>query len=106
MPEDSEIPEEFQQPVELPITDELDLHTFHPRDVKDLLTEYLNACQERGILAVRVIHGKGIGQLRRTVHAALEKNPQVLSFQPASEQMGSWGATMVFLRPSSSSPPD
>jgi len=94
--------EDFQNsdpgPVELPIDGVLDLHTFRPADVKGVVTEYLAACQEKGILQVRIIHGKGIGNLRRTVHALLAKMPEVASFSLAGEHFGSWGATMVNLR--------
>lgn len=86
------------EPVEMPITDELDLHTFRPKDVKDLVPDYLAECRKRGILTVRVIHGKGIGNLRRTVHALLERDANVESFAAAGEQLGSWGATMVRLK--------
>ena len=95
-------PEDFQNgepgPVELPIDGVLDLHTFRPADVKGVVTEYLAACQEKGILQVRIIHGKGIGNLRRTVHALLAKMPEVVSFSLAGEHFGGWGATMVNLR--------
>ena len=64
---------EDPDPVELPIDGTLDLHAFNPRDVKELVAEYLGVCRERGILNVRIIHGKGTGTLRRTVHAVLEK---------------------------------
>lgn len=87
------------EPVQLPIDGVLDLHTFQPREVKDLVLEYLAECQQRGILRVRIIHGKGIGNLRRTVHAVLEKHPEVASFNLANEHFGSWGATIVHLRP-------
>jgi dsDNA-specific endonuclease/ATPase MutS2 len=63
--------------------------------------EYLAACQERGIIQVRVIHGKGTGALKRTVHAILSKLPEVASFYTAEEQAGGWGATIVELRPKS-----
>ncbi len=85
-------------PVEQPINGILDLHTFHPSDVKDLVPEYLDACRVRGILVVRIIHGKGSGSLRRTVHAVLEKLPLVKSFRTAGEDGGGWGATIVELR--------
>jgi DNA-nicking Smr family endonuclease len=88
-----------EQRVSLPIDGVLDLHTFRPRDVKDLLPEYLQACRERGILRVRVIHGKGIGNLRRTVHALLARDSGVESFALASEAFGGWGATIVHLKP-------
>ena len=84
--------------VELPITGVLDLHTFSPRDLRTLIPDYLQACQERGILDVRVIHGKGTGALRRSVEALLTRDPRVQSFRPAEAQEGSWGATVVRLR--------
>ena len=90
----------MDEPMQLPIEGVLDLHTFKPREVKDLVLDYLAACQERGILEVRIIHGKGIGNLRRTVHAILEKHPQVVSFALAHPQFGGWGATIVSLRKS------
>jgi DNA-nicking Smr family endonuclease len=87
------------KPVPLPITSELDLHTFQPRDVKVVVTEYLAACRERGILEVRIVHGKGIGALRQTVHALLAKHPEVERFALATDAFGGWGATIVHLRP-------
>ena len=87
------------QPVRIPITGELDLHTFQPAEIASLLGEYLAACQERGLGEVRIIHGKGIGNLRRTVHAILQKHPQVISFTLDYPQFGGWGATLVHLRP-------
>ncbi len=87
------------RPVEAPIDGTLDLHTFHPREVKDLVPEYLRACREQGILEVRVIHGKGTGALQRTVESVLERLPWVISWQLAAGDRGSWGATMVRLAP-------
>ena len=89
----------MDEPVQMPIDGVLDLHTFKPRDVKELVPEYLLECQKRGILRVRIIHGKGVGNLRRTVHSLLEKNPSVESFNLANEHFGGWGATIVHLRP-------
>ena len=86
------------EPVEFPIDGTLDLHTFHPREVKDLLPDYLFLCREKGILEVRVIHGKGAGMLRETVHSILKRLPEVVSFRLAGEDAGSWGATLVVLR--------
>jgi DNA-nicking Smr family endonuclease len=94
------------EPVQLPIDGVLDLHTFRPREVKDLVLDYLAECQRRGILRVRIIHGKGIGNLRRTVHALLEKHPDVASFHLANEHFGSWGATIVHLRLPKPDPPE
>jgi DNA-nicking Smr family endonuclease len=85
-------------PIELPIDGTLDLHAFRPEEVKDVVQEYLAACRERGILQVRIIHGKGIGTLREIVHAALSPMPEVESYRLADETGGSWGATIVILR--------
>lgn len=90
-------------PVEMPIGGVLDLHTFRPAEVKNLVPDYLAACRENGILQVRLIHGKGMGALRETVHAILRRLPEVISFQLADESGGGWGATVVQLRGMSSS---
>ena len=86
-------------PVELPIDGVLDLHTFKPREVKDLVRDYLDACRDKGILQVRIIHGKGIGALRETVHAILSRREDVASFTLDHPQFGGWGATLVQLKP-------
>ena len=83
---------------EPPLTDELDLHHFQPREVGDLVTEYLHAAHAAGMRRVRIIHGKGIGALRRTVHAALERHPLVAGFRLGDQVSGTWGATLVDLR--------
>ena len=85
------------EPIEIPIDGVLDLHTFHPRDVKTLVPDYLAECRDRGILDVRIIHGKGTGALRETVHAILEKLPEVVAYRLAPDA-SSWGATLVTLK--------
>jgi dsDNA-specific endonuclease/ATPase MutS2 len=84
-------------PVPLPINGVLDLHTFRPAEVKDLVPEYLAACRARGIYQVRIIHGKGTGTLRETVHAILRRSPLVTRFALADETGGGWGATVAEL---------
>ena len=85
-------------PVELPIDGVLDLHTFSPKDVKDLVPEYIEECRRRGIMELRIIHGKGTGTLKAIVHSILENNPHVASFKDAGIGAGGWGATEVRLR--------
>jgi DNA-nicking Smr family endonuclease len=86
-------------PVQVPVTNELDLHTFRPSEIGELLPEYFSECQRLGILGVRVIHGKGTGALREGVHSLLRRLPEVAEFHyPAAD--GGWGATWVILKPS------
>ncbi len=88
-----------QDVVELPIDGTLDLHAFSPRDVKHLVPDYLAECRRAGICQVRIIHGKGTGALRRSVHAILERLEMVACFRLADESGGAWGATLVRLHP-------
>jgi len=88
----------MSEPTPLPIDGVLDLHTFRPQDVKEVVIEYLAACSEKGILEVRIVHGKGIGQLRQTVHAVLRQRPEVISFSLAGEAYGGTGATFAHLK--------
>jgi DNA-nicking Smr family endonuclease len=94
--------EEPDEPVAIPITGELDLHTFRPADISHLLDDYFAACRQRGILRVRVVHGKGTGTLRATVHAHLRRSPGVAGFAQGDESSGGWGATIVTLKPHNS----
>ena len=84
--------------VHLPIDGTLDLHAFRPSDIKHLVPDYLEECRKEGILHVRIVHGKGIGNLRRTVHAVLDRLEYVSSYRLAGEDAGSWGATLVVLK--------
>lgn len=86
------------EPVEIPITDSLDLHTFSPKEVKGLMEDYLSECKRLGFLEVRIIHGKGRGTLRGIVHSTLRRSPHVLSFKLAPPESGFWGATIVKLK--------
>ncbi|MBO6936057.1 MAG: Smr/MutS family protein [Deltaproteobacteria bacterium] len=88
-----ELPDE---PAAIPIDGTLDLHHFRPAEVGDVVDAYLDECREKGIRHVRLIHGKGKGVLRRTVHARLERRDDVRSFGLATDR-SSWGATLVEL---------
>ncbi|MFD2533308.1 Smr/MutS family protein [Gracilimonas halophila] len=84
------------EPIEVPIDGILDLHLFNPDELGDLIPDYIEACLEKEIYSIRVIHGKGKGVLRRTVHSLLDRNPNVESYSLASDRSG-WGATVVEL---------
>ena len=88
----------MDKPVPLPIDGVLDLHTFRPDEIGELIREYVTECRLRGILVIRIIHGKGTGQLRLGVHALLQMMPEVDSFRLADQALGGWGATLVTLK--------
>ena len=85
------------EPVEIEINGVLDLHAFSPKDLKHLVPDYLELCHGSGIFQVRIIHGKGIGNIRRTVHAILAAHPLVKSYRLAGADAGAWGATLLDL---------
>ena len=85
-------------PVELPIEDSLDLHSFAPRDVPSVLEEYLVAASAAGFTEVRIIHGRGRGVQRARVRALLARSPLVVRAYEAEPGRGGWGATIVELR--------
>ena len=83
--------------VKLTIEDVLDLHTFRPNDIPDLLEDYFTECLKVGIYSVRIIHGKGKGIQKKRVQGLLEKNSLVTAFKEAPPEAGGWGATLVEL---------
>lgn len=95
----AETPSDETPLVEMVIDGVLDLHTFNPKDLKALLHAYVGACREKGILELRIIHGKGSGTLRETVHGLLTRMPEVEAFRLAPEDAGGWGATLVMIKP-------
>lgn len=84
--------------IELPIEDSLDLHTFRPRDIPDVVSEYVNEAARRGLREVRIIHGKGTGYQRDVVAKILREHPLVESFSQAPSDRGHWGATVARLK--------
>jgi len=94
--------DEGDAPFVLPITDELDLHAFAPADVPGVVADYLQACREKGLLRVRVIHGRGKGVQRAVVRRALRALPGIVSVSDAPPASGGWGATVIDLTPAES----
>lgn len=88
-----------EAPVVIPVTDELDLHPFAPRDIPSVVEEYVRACADRGLGLVRLAHGRGQGVQRAAVRRALARMPEVESFGDAPPGSGGWGATLARLRP-------
>lgn len=86
------------EPLEMEITDVLDLHSFLPREVPSVVREYLDAAYEKGLRELRIIHGRGAGVQRRTVRTLLERDPRVTAFGDAPPGAGGWGATWVVMK--------
>ena len=86
------------EPFAIPVTGDLDLHPFDPREIPSLVEEYVRACRERGILRLRLAHGRGRGVQRAAVRRVLASLPEVVSFSDAPPLAGGWGATLVILR--------
>jgi len=87
----------FPEPVEIPITDSIDLHSFSPKDVRAVVEAYLDEARKKGFTVVRIIHGKGVGVQREIVRNVLSETYFVKGFKNAPEFSGSWGATIVEL---------
>ena len=86
------------EPIRIPIEDSLDLHAFAPADVRSVVDDYLHEAQAEGFREVRLIHGRGIGAQRASVHALLARHPLVERYADAPPERGGWGATIVRLR--------
>ena len=85
------------EPLRIPITDVLDLHTVPARDAKAVVEEYLSEARQLGFRALRIIHGRGIGVQREQVRTILARTPFVADYRDAPLEAGGWGATVVTL---------
>lgn len=93
-------PGRSEAPLVLEIGDSLDLHGFQPRDIPDVVEDYLEAAFDKGFREVRLIHGRGIGVQRVRVQSLLSRHPRVERFSDAPHYLGGWGATVVYLKDS------
>ncbi len=84
-------------PIEIPITDTLDLHPFRPDEIKDVAREYLIEAHRLGLTQVRLIHGRGIGVQRERIRSLLRELDFILDFEDADPSGGGWGSTVVLL---------
>ena len=86
------------QPFKIEVEDSIDLHSFPPRDVPDVVDAYLGEAVEKGFSEVRLIHGRGIGVQRERVQKLLARHPLVTGFHDAPPDRGGWGATIAYLK--------
>jgi len=92
--EESEPENPFPEPVEIEITDSIDLHAFSPKDIRAVTVAYLAEARAKGFRMVRVIHGKGIGVQREIVRSVLRETDFVKGFK-SGDGFGGEGATVV-----------
>ncbi|MEQ1645080.1 MAG: Smr/MutS family protein, partial [Pyrinomonadaceae bacterium] len=71
------------EPVDIDITDSLDLHSFSPKDIRAVVEAYLPEAHAKGFKLVRIIHGKGVGVQREIVRKVLEETVFVKKFKTA-----------------------
>jgi hypothetical protein len=98
MTDDDDEPVDPDAPIEIPVEDSIDLHSFPPRDVPDVVDAYLEAAVEKGFTEVRLIHGRGIGVQRDRVQKLLARDSRVSGFHDAPPARGGWGATIAYLK--------
>ena len=84
------MPEETSK---VPIEDTIDLHSFQPREIPEVVEEYLFQAVAKGFKQVRIIHGRGIGVQRAIIHSILKKHAQVIGFHDLPDR----GSTVVNL---------
>ncbi len=80
-----------------PLTNELHLRHLTVDEALIKLDKYLDDAFIAGFYQVRIIHGKGTGTLRQTVHKVLAKHPLVESYRLAGYGEGGAGVTIVEL---------
>jgi dsDNA-specific endonuclease/ATPase MutS2 len=97
MQEPADVENPFPDPVEIEITDSLDLHAFSPKDVKAVTQAYLEEARKKGFRVVRIVHGKGVGVQREIVRKVLSETTFVSKFKSGDEFSGGWGATIAEL---------
>jgi hypothetical protein len=98
MTDEDEEPADPDATIEIPVEDSIDLHSFPPRDVPDVVDAYLEVAVERGFTEVRLIHGRGIGVQRDRVQKLLARHPLISGFHDAPPDRGGWGATIAYLK--------
>ena len=87
----------FTEPVIIEFRDVIDLHSIPPRQVRQVVEEYIEEAHRRGVEWVRIIHGKGMGVQREMIRSILTRSPFVVDFRDAPPEAGGWGATGVTL---------
>jgi DNA mismatch repair protein MutS2 len=67
-------------------------------EARDLVDKFLDSATMASVDRVRIVHGHGMGILRKVIAELLTTNPHVEKFYPASPSEGGTGATVVELK--------
>src|SRR5258706_6806348 len=67
-------------------------------EARDLVDKFLDSATMASVDRVRIVHGHGMGVLKKAIAGLLSTNPHVEKFYPASPSEGGTGATVVELK--------
>ena len=81
-----------------PVHQEINVIGQRAEEARDAIDEFLDRAVMATASRVRIVHGHGMGVLKRMVAEMLGKHPHVSRFYPAPQQEGGAGATIVELR--------
>lgn len=79
-------------------SNEINLIGCRVEEAIERLDKFLDDAFLTGLSIVRIVHGSGMGVLRRAISEFLESHPQVESFGPAPQNQGGAGATIATLK--------
>ncbi len=79
------------------VAPELDVRGLAVDEAVPLIDQRLDEAFRAGVEALRIVHGKGTGTLRRAVREMLSKHPLVRAHAPAASRQGGDGVTVVEL---------
>jgi len=81
-----------------PVRQEINVIGQRAEEARDAVDEFLDRAFMATASRVRIVHGHGMGILRKTIQELLSRHPHVAKFYAAPQQEGGTGATIVELR--------
>jgi len=82
----------------LHMTNEIDLRGMMPEEATAATEKYLDDAFLSSLNMVTIIHGKGTGALRKTIHTLLKRHPHVKEYRLGKYGEGEDGVTVVTLK--------
>jgi DNA mismatch repair protein MutS2 len=81
-----------------PVFQEINVIGQHAEEARDAVDEFLDRAVMATASRVRIVHGHGMGVLKKVISELLSKHPHVARYYPAAQHEGGAGATIVELR--------